>query len=112
MTTANEVINLNDHRTSGVRVFTGRLHGEGVRRVSHIDEIEERADHVTVQIPADTLTISPSFLEELLRFVVRKLGASRFRQKFSFDSPGRYDVSENLDLAIENILRQPNALVR
>ena len=108
----NEVIDLNDHRTQGARVFTGRPRGEDVRVKSHIDEKEAQAEHVTVRIPADTITINPSFLEELLRFVVRKLGAVRFREKFSFESHGRYDVSENLQLAIENILRNSNALVR
>ena len=109
---ATEIINLNDHRTPGARVFTGRPRGEEVRLKSHIDEVEARAEHVTVRIPADTITINPSFLEEWLRFVVRKLGAARFREKFRFETLGRYDISENLDLAIENILRNSNALVR
>ena len=62
--------------------------------------------------PADTITVNPSFLEEFLRFVVLKLGADGFRKKFRFEEKGDFNIEENLQLAIEHILRNTNALVR
>lgn len=107
---SNVIIDLNKFRTPGARVFTGRPRGEEVRANSKVDEIEANAAHVIVRIPADTITINPSFLEEFFRYVVRKLGAVAFRQKFEFDNPGAYKIQDNLDLAIERILRSSNAL--
>lgn len=108
----NVIIDLNKFRTPGARVFTGRPRGEEVRTNSKVDELETKAEHITVRIPEDTITINPSFLEEFFRLVVRKLGPAGFRQKFVFDNPGAYKIQDNLDLAIERILRGTNALAQ
>ena len=83
-----------------------------MRVKSKIDALEPTADHIIVSIPADTITVNPSFLEEFLRFVVLKLGADGFRKKFRFEEKGDFNIEENLQLAIEHILRNTNALVR
>lgn len=108
----NITIDLNDHRVKNARIFTTRPRGEKVRVDSRIDEREKEAQHITISIPADTITVNPSFLEEFLRKVVLKLGADGFRKKFTFVKKGPFDVEENLQLAIEHILRNTNALVR
>ena len=105
-------IDLNKHRVKNARIFTTRPRGEKVRVESNIDALEPTAEHIVVSIPADTITINPSFLEEFLRFVVLKLGAEGFRKKFKFEKKGAFDIEENLQLAIEHILRNTNALVR
>jgi hypothetical protein len=106
------IIDLNDHRFKKARIFTTRPRGEEVRKKSKIDVLEPTAEQIIVSIPADTITVNPSFLEEFLRFVVLKLGAEGFRRKFKFEKKGSFDIEENLQLAIEHILRNTNALVR
>lgn len=106
------IIDLNNYRVKNSRIYTTRPRGEKVRVDSGIDTKEPQAEHVVVSIPADTITINPSFLEEFLRVVVKRLGAEAFRRKFQFEAKGGFAIEENLDLAINNILRSTNALVR
>ena len=106
------LIDLKDHRTAGALVFTGRDRGMEVRKDSNLDELEPKAEHITVRIPEDTFSINPSFLEEFFRNVVKRLGANGFWQKFRFENKGEYKVKDNLELAIERILRKSSALSR
>lgn len=106
------VIDLAQHRTDGALVFTGRDRGQEVREQSGLDSKELKADHITVRIPEDTFSINPSFLEEFFRNVVKRLGAAAFWKKFEFDNRGEYQVKDNLELAIERILRKSSALSR
>ena len=106
------IIDLKDHRTDGALVFTGRDRGLEVRQDSKLDELEPKVEHITVRIPEDTFSINPSFLEEFFRNVVKRLGAAAFWQKFRFENQGEYKVKDNLELAIERILRKSSALSR
>ena len=106
------IIDLEKYRTAGALVFTGRDRGQDVRAKSGIDNLEKTADHITVRIPEDTFSINPSFLEEFFKNVVQRLGATSFWQKFSFDNKGEYQIEDNLQLAIERILRKSSALSR
>jgi hypothetical protein len=103
-------INLQDYRTPGSKVFTGRDRGEKVRKDSKIDSIAEQNDSVTIIIPEDIRSINPSFLEEFLVNVVTKLGKAGFFAKFKFENNGRYKVDDDLNEAIDRILREENAL--
>jgi len=105
------VINLENHRTLGSKVFTGRDRGINVRNESKIDSLESEYDKVQVIVPSDVRSINPSFLEEFLFNVVQKLGADGFRKKFSFISEGRYDITQDLEEAVDRILREENALI-
>jgi hypothetical protein len=105
-------INLQDFRTPGSRVFTGRDRGVEVRTNSHIDEIETQFERISIIIPEDIGSINPSFLEEFLFNVVTKLKKENFTRKFSFISNGRYKIESDLDEAIDRILRTDNALTR
>ena len=108
----NLIIDLAEHRTDGALVFTGRDRGQEVREKSGLDSKEPQAEHITVRIPEDTFSINPSFLEEFFRNVVKRLGAAAFWQKFRFENRGEYKVKDNLELAIERILRKSSALSR
>lgn len=105
------IINLNDFRTTGSKVFTGRAKGGHVRTASLIDELENENEEIKILIPADIYSINPSFLEEFLLNVVSKLGALGFHKKFAFENPGEYKIDKDLEEAIERILRTENALV-
>jgi hypothetical protein len=104
------IINLENHRTQGSKVFTGRDRGLKVRKDSNINELEKKYEIIEVEIPDDIRSINPSFLEEFLNDVVLKLGKDSFNHKFKFKTSGRYDMKPDLEEAIESILREQNAL--
>lgn len=103
-------INLDDYRTPNSKVFTGRDRGIEVRTKSRIDILESQSDKIDIIIPSDIRSINPSFLEEFLVNVVTKLGAHGFNNKFKFINEGRYKIEEDLEEAIDRILRDDNAL--
>lgn len=105
------IINLQDHRTPGSRVFTGRDRGIQVRNASRIDELEAESEEIVIQIPADIGSINPSFLEEFLLHVVLKLQQDNFFKKFRFENKGRYKINTDLQEAVERILREETALI-
>jgi hypothetical protein len=107
---SNYNINLQDYRTPGSKVFTGRDRGVEVRDRSKINTVVSQYDTITISIPEDIRSINPSFLEEFLIHVVSKLGELDFKKKFHFDNPGRYKIEDDLNEAIERILREENAL--
>lgn len=103
-------IKLQDYRTSRSKVFTGRDRGIEVREKSKIDELEKVYDEITIIIPEDIGSINPSFLEEFLLTVVTKLKADKFFKKFRFQNTGRYKIDEDLEEAVDRILRTETAL--
>jgi hypothetical protein len=107
---SNITINIGDYRTYGARIFTGRDRGEEVRNKSRINELINTFDKVEIIVPDDVITINPSFLEELFRDVVLKLGKTSFYDKFKFTCLGPYKIEANLDTAVERILRKNSAL--
>ena len=104
------IINLEDFRTKGSKVFTGRDRGAQVRNDSKIDSIADQNESVTIVIPKDIRSINPSFLEEFLVNVVSKLKREGFYSKFNVENFGDYKVDEDLRDAIDRILREQNAL--
>lgn len=103
-------INLQDFRTPGSKVFTNRPRGVEVRTKSKIDAMEPDHDKIIITIPEDISSINPSFLEEFLENVVTKLGESEFHKKFEFINEGRYKIENDLNEAIDRILREESAL--
>lgn len=103
-------INLQDYRTPGSRVFTGRDRGREVRNLSMIDQLEKVNDKIVIVIPEDIGSINPSFLEEFFFNVVTKLKQDNFSKKFEFVNNGRYKIATDLEEAVERILREDTAL--
>lgn len=103
-------LNLEPYLTKGAKVFTGRDRGLQVRKQSGIDQLVKNNDVVTIQIPAQVRSVNPSFLEEFLTGVVRLYGREGFMQRVKFTPAERYDVSEDLEEAIDRILTESNAL--
>jgi hypothetical protein len=106
----NNIINLEDFRTTGAKIFTGRDRGKSVRIDSNINSIEEKFDSVIIIIPENIYSIIPSFLEEFLHDVVMKLGREGFMSKFTIKSEGNYNPDRALNEAIERILRNKTAI--
>ena len=108
--TEGNTINLEDFRTKGAKVFTGRDRGETVREGSKIDELEKAFETVNIVIPDNIYSINPSFFEELFTNVVDKLGREDFKKKFKFINQGDYDFEKELNEAIDRLLRKKTAL--
>ena len=106
----NNVIELEDYRVEGAKVFTGRDRGLYVRKECKIDEIECNNEVVKIIIPDNIYSINPSFFEELFFNVVNKLGKEKFLNKFSFENLGEYNFIKPLNEAIERILRTKTAI--
>lgn len=92
------------------KVFTGRDRGKYVRENSKIDEIEAKYNTVNIVIPDNVYSINPSFFEEFLVNVVKKLGKEEFLKKFNFSSEGDYEFESPLNQAIDRILKNRTAL--
>lgn len=105
-----QTVNLQDFRTKGSKVFTGRDRGITVRQQSKIDDLAKSEEKIDIIIPEDIRSINPSFLEEFLFNVVTLLKEDGFKNKFSFTNNGRYKIDNDLEEAIERILREENAL--
>lgn len=104
-------INLEDFRSKGSKVFTGRAKGLEVRENSLIDSLIKDNTTISIIVPEDIYSINPSFLEEFLINIVSELGASGFAKKIQFTNLGEYKIDKDLEEAIERILRTENALV-
>ena len=104
------IINLEDFRAKGAKVYTGRDRGKKARKDSNINQIEENYDKVIIIIPENVYSIIPSFFEELFLDVVIKLGKEKFLEKFEFRSLGEYKYEKPLNEAIERILRKNTAI--
>lgn len=104
-------IDLEKFRTKGSKVFTGRARGIKIRNELRLDNLINEFDMVEILIPVDVMSINPSFLEEFLFNTVKKLGKPEFMKRVSFLSESnRYNISEDLEEAIDRILRKENAL--
>jgi len=110
MLSKDNIINLEDYRIEGAKVFSGRDRGRIARNKSNIDKIEVKYDFVKIIIPNNVYSIIPSFLEELLLNVVLKLGKDKFLEKFEFISEGDYRYEKPLNEAIDRILRNNTAI--
>ena len=104
------IINLQEFRTPNSKVFTGRDRGLEVREKSKIDQLANQYDKIVLTIPEDIRSINPSFLEEFLFNVVTNLGKDGFYRRFEIENSGRYKIEEDLNKAIERIIREENAL--
>jgi hypothetical protein len=106
-----KIIDLEDYRTKGSKVFTGRERGRQIREKSQIDTLINQFSLIEISIPKDVMSVNPSFLEELLYNVVKELGYDNFFKRIKFVSESdRYNIEDDLIEAVERILRTNNAL--
>lgn len=90
------------------RVLTGKRKGEEVRIKSGIDEIFSGREVLTVVVPDDVFSVTPSFLEEMFKNVVRKYGSKAVLDKVKFT--GKYRILPVFDEAV-NRIAQKNSLL-
>ena len=104
------IINLEDFRAPGAKVYTGRDRGKLAREKSNINKLEINYNEIVIVIPDNVYSIIPSFFEELFLDVVLKLGRDKFLQKFKFRSEGFYNPEKPLNESIDRILRKKTAI--
>jgi hypothetical protein len=78
-------IDLDGHRTAGVRVFAGRDRGKKVRDSSRLDELERECDTICVVVPEDVFSINSSFFLGMFGPSIARLGEIEFRRRFQFE---------------------------
>ena len=105
------IIDLQNFRTQGSKVFTGRDRGEQDRIASKIDQFAAKKDKIDLIIPEDIYSINPSYLEEFLVNVVQVLKKDGFFKKFNIVNNGPYKITKDLNEAIDRILREHHALI-
>lgn len=106
-------INLGDYIAAGEKVIGGRDAGERIRWESQLDErIKEIQGEgkVIIQLPSQVRSISPAFLEGLLYGAVRLYGRTGLLERVAFTEAQRYDVTDDLEEAIDRIITEKNAL--
>jgi hypothetical protein len=104
-------IDLEEYRTKGSKVFTGRERGRQIREKSQIDTLINQFSLIEISIPKDVMSVNPSFLEELLYNIVKELGYDNFFKRIKFVSESdRYNIEDDLKEAVDRILRTNNAL--
>lgn len=109
------IINLENYRavdSTGYKskVFTGRDSGRVVKEKSQLNKLIEENDIVEIIIPKDIYSINPSFLEEMLQDVIRKLGKEGFYDRIIFKNLGEYPYQRALEEAINRVLRPKTAI--
>lgn len=90
-------------------VYTGRPRGKKVREDSHIDEILAQYGNITVVIPPDVFSITPSFLEEFFFNAVKTYGRGVFGEKIKIETNG-YSIDDQLEEAIGRILTKKSSI--
>lgn len=88
------VVDLDRHRTKGVRVFSGRARGLEVRKKEDLDSRDEDEQQVTVRIPDDTFAVTSSFFLGLFGPSIKRLGEDGFHAKYHFEGPGAEEVAD------------------
>ena len=85
-------------------VYAGRARGENAREQAKLDQIDDSAAFVQVNIPDDTYTVTSSFFLGMFGPSVIKAGSrDEFVKRFHFRSPSflKDDFEEYISYALE-----------
>lgn len=89
------ILDLDQYRSPGVRVFSGRGRGKAVKEEAVLISLEREHDKILVLVPEDTFSISSSFFLGLFGDSIRRLGENGFRSKYTFVGPDLTGVIED-----------------
>ena len=91
------LIDLEEYRTPGVSVFSGRPRGVKVRQHVKLAELDKKESiHIRISAPEDVYTITSSFLLGMLGPSVRRFGRDAFLNRFAFVGPFNQKVIEDV----------------
>lgn len=100
-------IDLDQYRSHGTHVFSGRERGEAVREAAELDQLDSEEEPVSIVIPNDTFSVTSSFFLGMFGDSIRRLGEEQFREHYRFDGPIMDAVVED---GIAEALREEAAL--
>jgi hypothetical protein len=105
-----QIIDLNQYRSTGVRIFSGRTRGEAVRQELRLSKVEANDNsEFEVRVPTDIFQITSSFFLGLLGDTIRQLGAEVFRRKFRFTGK---NIETVVAEGVEEALKRSSAIPR
>lgn len=95
-------IQLNNYRTPGTRVFSGRERGKAVRDEIDFAALELTKELIVIEIPEDTIAFNPSFFLGLFGDTIRRLGRAEFDKKYNFSAKPIFnaDIEEGKQRAL------------
>lgn len=91
-------IDLDEYRTSGVRVFSGRERGRLIRAKAGLDDLDHQPNPVIVRIPEDVVAVSSGFFLALFGDSIRRFGREGLRAHYRFEGA---DISAVVEDALE-----------
>lgn len=94
---------MDNYRTKGSRVFSGRDRGYSLRKKLKLDEVDCAKENIEIIIPEDIISLNSSFFLGLFGKSVRTLGRSEFRSKYNFVC--NEFIKKNIYDAIERALK-------
>lgn len=97
-----QVINLDEYRSNGSKVFAGRERGKLARQRAGLDQIDQTDTTVLVRVPEDIYSVNSSFFLGMFGPSIRRLGGEEFRRRFSFEGK---DISRVIEDGIKEALR-------
>ncbi|MFN2475789.1 MAG: hypothetical protein ABR526_05530 [Chthoniobacterales bacterium] len=101
-------INLDEFRTAGVIVFSGRPKGVALRRKLQLDKKDADQSQVTIVVPNEVVSLNSSFFLGLFADSVTALGRDRFEQKYVFECP--IEIREDIEDGIRQALDESNPI--
>ncbi len=97
-----QVIDLDEYRSNGSKVFAGRERGKLARQRAGLDQSDQTDTAILVRVPEDIYSVNSSFFLGMFGPSVRRFGGEGFRQRFSFEGK---DISRVIDDGIKEALR-------
>ena len=105
-----DIINLGDFIDSEylnrVHTLYGNSLGETTLYESNLENRIKSSNKVTIVIPEEIYSVNPSFLEALIRPIVKELGKQGFENKVNFKTLNNYNIDQDLNESIDRIIKE------
>lgn len=100
-------INLGEFRTEGVGLLSGNPRGQRVRRRLELDEVDQRGEQVTVEVPDDVFAVTSSFFQGLFGPSIKALGEEGFKERYLFTGKR---LDDTIDTVVHYVLKKKTPL--
>lgn len=99
-----------DNYIDGNKILITRPKAIEIKNKSHLDKSYKKFRKIEVVIPSYVLAVNPSFIEEFIKTPLLDLGEAEFKRRFVFINKSRCKFEEDLQNAIDIIMREKNYL--
>lgn len=105
------IIDLEKYRRTGSAIFIDRERAREIIELSGFMKYVQESDcEIEIIIPKAIRSIMPTFLEEFVRPAVKYLTPEVFNKRVKFISEGEYNITEELEWAVNSSIRTKTAL--